>query len=129
MTPELLSLVEEAVDSLIKLEVALFFQGNPGATDTAEGVALRIYRKMEDVAPALSHLAHHEVLAETILGNGRYTVYSLTPDRKMRELLDELSRAYYYDVEDRVKISRLLVKRQQQRREGRETPGDGEARP
>ena len=120
MTPELRNFVEGAVNSLVKLETVLFFHNNPATADTAEGVALRIYRNIEDVGPAVRELAQEAVLVETTLGNGRYVVYSLGAEEEMQRLIAELSRAYYYNVQDRIEISRLIVELQRQRRSGRQ---------
>ena len=120
MTPELRSFVEGAVNSLVKLETVLFFHNNPATADTAEGVALRIYRNIEDVGPAVRELAEEAVLVETTLGSGRYVVYSLGAEEQTRRLIAELSRAYHYNVQDRMEISRLIVQLQRQRRSGRE---------
>ena len=98
-------------ESLVDIEVALFYEANPSTCDTPAGVALRMYREMEQVDAALRRLARAGVLAERVLGAGRYHLYELTGDVAVVALLVELSQAYHDDAEARREIIRSLVGR------------------
>jgi len=98
-------------EGLVDLEVALFYEANPSMCDTAAGVALRMYREVDQVEPSLRRLAAAGLLIESVLGGGRYRLYGLTDDVAVLVLLVELSRAYHYDAEARREIIRSLVSR------------------
>ncbi len=127
MKAELRELIRRCIDSRVKLDVALFYQANPATADTAEGVALRIYREVEEVRSGLAELTAAGLLTEVALGRGRYVIYSLTKDAALRQLLADLSWSYHYSAEDRREITHLIVERQRARRRAQdpEAPDDG----
>lgn len=87
MDPRLLQFLREKIDSFVKWDLIHFFQENPHTTDTADNIARYAGRSDEAIRKDLAELAAGGVLVETDLGD--MTVYSLTRDREIRELLDE----------------------------------------
>jgi len=104
-------LLKEAVDDLVKLEIALFFQRSPGYVDGAQAIAKRIYRDQVEVERSLQALAKTGLLERFELGSGRYVLYSLTQDPQSQQAVDLLSTAYHESEHDRLAIIRVLMQR------------------
>ncbi len=96
--------------NLIGLDVALFFQANPQTFDTAEGLALRTHRNVNEVREALDRLAACGVLEVHSRSGGRYKCYTLARKPAAWRLLCMLSEAYMDDLEARKEIVRLLIR-------------------
>lgn len=111
MEPKICQFVEEVANSLVRLEVLLFFAQNPSTTESAEGVAWRIYRDVEQIREAMAHLSAAGVLEAFELGQGRYRLYSLTEDPEMLRIVHQVAHYYYHDPEGRIQIVRRLVGR------------------
>jgi hypothetical protein len=54
-------------------ECMLFFQENPYAFETAEGLALRLGRKIEHLLPVLEHFVTTSILE--LISNGENPIY------------------------------------------------------
>jgi hypothetical protein len=87
MDPRLLKFLQSKVDSFVKWDLIRFFHDNPYTTDTAGNIARYTGRSAEAIRNDLAELAESAVLEETQLGD--MTVYSLTGDSEIRELLDK----------------------------------------
>ena len=108
--------VEETAQDLVGLDVALFFQSNPRAFDTASGIALRTHRAVEDIEPALGRMAEQGYLDVLTRGDGRYQVFALNPDPDVWRTLCRVSEAYHEDPQARREIVLMLVQRRLQQR-------------
>ena len=62
MDQRVTTFVQDIAQTLVGLDVALFYQANPRTFDTAAGIALRTHRSVEMVEPALERLAECEIL-------------------------------------------------------------------
>ncbi len=91
MDPRLLEFLRKTIDSFVKWDLIRFFHENPYTTDTAENIARYAGRTDEAIRKDLAELAESGVLEADKLGD--MTVYSLTGDPEMRELLDEFVEA------------------------------------
>lgn len=118
MKPAVREFVETTAQDLAGLEVALFYQANPRAFDTAAGIALRTHRSVEEVEPALERLSQHGILEVFPRGDGRYHCYALSPTREVWNLLCMVSEAYHEDPDARRDIIKLLIKRRMEQRAG-----------
>ena len=108
--------IESSAQTIVGLDVALFYQSNPNTFDTADGVALRTHRSVDEIRPAVERLAEAGVLERYERGDGRYTCYGLSSDLEVWHLLCLLSEAYIDDPETRKEIVRMLVRKQQESR-------------
>lgn len=91
MDPRLLEFLRTTIDSFVKWDLIRFFHENPYTTDTAQNIARYAGRTDEAIRKDLAELAESGVLEENQLGD--MTVYSLTGDREMRQLLEEFVEA------------------------------------
>ncbi|KKM10705.1 hypothetical protein SY88_13530 [Clostridiales bacterium PH28_bin88] len=57
----------------IKMEIALFFQANPGTWETARGIALRLGRQAEPIGEELERLVELGLLER--VGKGEQAVF------------------------------------------------------
>lgn len=114
--------VENTAQTLVGLDVALFFQANPRTFDTAAGVALRTHRDASAVEPVLARLAEHGILEVLTRGDGRYQCYALCTDPQVWNALCRVSEAYHDDPESRKQIVRLLVQRKVRERADHSPP-------
>lgn len=106
---ELRQFARRIADRNMCLVVALYFQANPDASDTPEGLARRIGADLYQVEEALSHLSRVNVLTCATLGAGAYAVYSLTKDPEVKRLLTRLSEAYHGNPQARTEIVRGIM--------------------
>ncbi|HEC33231.1 MAG TPA: hypothetical protein ENI37_00760 [Chloroflexi bacterium] len=91
MDPALLTFLTTKVNSFVKWDLILFFHENPHTTDTAENIARYLGRNVEATQAELAELAAERVLTENRLGT--MTVYSLTSDPEIRELIQRFGEA------------------------------------
>jgi hypothetical protein len=75
------------VTDLVAVDVITFFVRNPYAYDTVEGLAVRVGRRPEQVAPILETLVDADLL--TALDLGVYQVYEMTLDPGRRQTLQQ----------------------------------------
>ncbi|MBU0610600.1 MAG: hypothetical protein KKI08_22140 [Armatimonadetes bacterium] len=112
MDDRLKDFVENVAQTIVGLDVALFFQANPRTFDTAAGLALRTHRDVGEVGEVLERMAAHGILEGFSRGDGRYTCYALPKDTKVWNLLCMLSEAYLDHSDSRKEIVRILIRRQ-----------------
>jgi len=117
------SFIEETAQDLVGLDVALFYQANPRAFDTASGIALRPHRAVDEVEPALSRMSENGFLEVLSRGDGRYRVYALSPAPEVWRTLCRVSEAYHEDPDARREIILMLVQRRLQERMTGDAPG------
>lgn len=86
MDPRLLEFLQSKIDSFVKWDLIRFFHDNPYTTDTADNIARYTGRGVEAIRKDLAELAESAVLEESKLGD--MTVYSLTRDLEIREVLE-----------------------------------------
>jgi len=91
MDPRLLHFLRGKVDSFVKWDLIRFFHDNPYTTDTAENIARYAGRSARAIRNDLAELAESSVLEENNLGD--LTVYSLSRDPEIRELLERFVKA------------------------------------
>lgn len=115
--------VQRVAQTVVGLDVALFYQANPSTFDTPLGIALRTHRNVKEVLPALERLADHGVLERHTRGEGRFVCYALAKDTDIWALLCGLSEAYLDSPAERKEIIRLLVSLQQQQRQAESSEG------
>jgi len=80
-------LLNSICDSIIKIGIVVFFHHNPGALDTAEGLARWVGRNKEEVEKALLELSRTGVVEA--FGEGPSTIYSYTQDEEILNTIDE----------------------------------------
>jgi hypothetical protein len=105
-------IVEDVAQTIVGLDVALFFQGHPNVFDTAQGIALRMGRRPADVEEALKRLVHAGLLELYELGAGRYRCYALNRNPDVWDPLCRLSEMYLGDPVARGEIITILTSRQ-----------------
>lgn len=101
--------IDQVANSLVRLEVLLFFVQNPSTTESPEGIAWRTYREVEQIREAMEHLAQRGVLETVELPGGTYRLYALTENPKTLDTISRLADYYYNDAERRIEIVRRLV--------------------
>ena len=107
MDPRLLDFLQMKVNSFVKWDLVRFFHDNPHTTDTADNIARYAGRTVETISAELAELAQDGVLEENQLGD--MTVYSLAPDRQIRDLLEQFVRASD-DRQFRVKVIYHIIR-------------------
>ncbi len=127
MDQRVTTFVQDIAQTLVGLDVALFYQANPRTFDTAAGIALRTHRSVEMVEPALERLAECEILETFTRGDGRYQCYALSTDLEVWRLLCLVSEAYHDDPQSRKQIVRLLIERRLQERGNGATESEEES--
>lgn len=120
--------VETVAQTIVGLDVALFYQANPSTFDTAAGLALRTHRGVSDVKPALERLADHGILERHPRGEGKYVCYALARSAAAWDLLCRVSEAFHDDAQARKEIVKMLTALQVRARatSRRETADRGE---
>lgn len=113
MPPEIETFLKTAADTLLKLEVLLFYTRNPSTVDTVQGLAGRLYRDADQIETAVRSLAENKILQRYELGDGSYRLYTLTEDSACRELSRRLYDMYHDDPSARIEIIRRIMTWQQ----------------
>lgn len=114
--------VETTAQTIVGLDVALFYQANPNTFDTPAGIALRTHRDRSEVESALERLAERGVLERHSRGEGKYTCYSLVRNPDVWNLLCLMSEAYLDNPESRKEIVWMLVNAHRRQREQSGSP-------
>ncbi|HEX5689318.1 MAG TPA: hypothetical protein VFX76_04915 [Roseiflexaceae bacterium] len=102
--PTIQRLLEQAIDSSIKLQLLLMYYENPRYEGTAQQVAERIFRDIWSAREALRELAEDGILG--ISGAGE-PVYRYRPIAEFRESIFRLIQSYNEPLE-RDQIQRAL---------------------
>jgi hypothetical protein len=87
MPPELLSFLKTKVNSFVKWDMVRFFYENPNIADTVDNIARYAGRGIAVVEPELHEMVESGILTARQLN--QMTVYSLSPDERMRHLVSE----------------------------------------
>ena len=101
--------IQGSVQTIIGLDIVLFFQANPDTFDTPAGLALRLRRSVAQIEPVLVRLAGHGILEVHTRGDGQYQCYALVRSPQVWNLLCLLSEAYLDDPHTRKQIVHMLV--------------------
>jgi hypothetical protein len=109
MDEDLAAIMQRGIDSLVKLELLLFFDSNPDLVDTAQAIAARLARDMRDVKFALRALAASDLVNRFELGAGRYVLYSRVESHHTRASIRRLSEVYHGDEQGRIEIIKKLM--------------------
>jgi hypothetical protein len=91
MDPEMLDFLHDKVNSFVKWDLVRFFHDNPHAADTADSIARYTGRDVRTIADELVGLVTVGVLEQTELSG--QTIYMLTADQAMRDLISDFVRA------------------------------------
>ncbi len=102
-------LLEECIDSKVKLDLVLFFHDHPEIIDSAEAIAAWVARDVKAVEPALRLLSKAGLLDRFELGSGRYVLYAYAKSTRIRDTVARLSRIYHEDETERGVIVRRLM--------------------
>ncbi len=89
--PEMLDFLHDKVNSFVKWDLVRFFHDNPHAADTSDSNARYTGRDVRTIADELIGLVSAGVLEQTELSN--QTIYMLTADQTMRNLISDFVRA------------------------------------
>ncbi len=79
--------ISQLASDLSAVDLVTFLVQNPYTCDTAEGLAVRIGRKVAQIEPALEALAEAGFLNVTVMG--RLRVYDLTSDPRRQQTLQQ----------------------------------------
>src|SRR5262245_21348621 len=91
MDPTLLHFLHDKVNSFVKWDLVRFFHDNPHAADTAESIARYTGHDVRTIIGELAGLAEAGVLEQNELSG--QTIYMLTSDQAMRDLISDFVRA------------------------------------
>ncbi len=109
MDNELNLLLGRAIDSLAKLMLLFYLDGNRDEVLSPEAVAGRVGRRPEPVAQALKELAEAGLVKRFAVGTGRILLYSASEDAHVQSLIEALRARYEQDEESRAEIVRRVV--------------------
>ena len=79
--------ISQLVSDLAGVDLVTFLVQNPYTCDTAEGLAVRIGRKVAQIEPVLKALTEAGFLNVTVMGSLR--AYDLTSDPRRRQTLQQ----------------------------------------
>ena|SRR5437016_3786273 len=84
------SIIETLFSSEVKVELPLLFHGNPGITDTIDGIALRIGKNGHEVKPDMDDFVNLGIVKKRTLGKDR-EIFQLdrVGDKTMQKALDK----------------------------------------
>lgn len=80
-------LLNSICNSIIKIGLVIFFHQNPGALDTAEGLARWVGKKETEVKKAMDELAKTGIIE--VFGEGPSAIYSYTQDEVLLKAIDK----------------------------------------
>src|SRR5690349_19270163 len=89
--PVMLDFLHEKVNSFVKWDLVRFFHDNPHAADNADNIARYTGRDVRTIAGELVGLVEVGVLEQNELSG--QTIYMLTSDQPMRDLISDFVRA------------------------------------
>ena len=102
--------ISRIAHDLVGLDLALFFQADPGTFDTAAGLSLHLHHRAEEIQHALDRLVAAGLLESTTRGEPAYQVYGLPGDPAVWNLLCDVAGAYLDSPDGRKEIVRMLVR-------------------
>jgi hypothetical protein len=89
--PVMLDFLHEKVNSFVKWDLVRFFHDNPHAADNADNIARYTGRDVRTIAGELVGLVEVGVLEQNELSG--QTIYMLTSEQAMRDLISDFVRA------------------------------------
>jgi hypothetical protein len=89
--PVMLDFLHEKVNSFVKWDLVRFFHDNPHAADSADNIARYTGRDVRTIAGELVGLVEVGVLEQNELSG--QTIYMLTSEQAMRDLISDFVRA------------------------------------
>jgi len=97
MSITLETFINKIANTLDKIEILNFFNENPGAIDSAEGIGQWISKKKEDILQDLDELVDDGVLVRESSGN--LSLYRYSPPKQIRNLISDLlsTKKFYED--------------------------------
>ncbi|UCC68053.1 MAG: hypothetical protein JSV79_13245 [Armatimonadota bacterium] len=112
MESELDLLLGTAINSLVKLEAALFLHSRPGSALAPHDISVHLRRPVSEVTAALDELSQSQLIERFPFGTGRHVVYGPTEDSHVGALLDLLYERYNGDSESRSRVVRQTLRAQ-----------------
>jgi hypothetical protein len=91
LDPQMVSFLQNKVNTFVKWDLIRFFHDNPHAADTAENIARFTGRDILAITDELAELVESNVLIGQMV-SGR-AIYRLADDRQMREIVNNFVRA------------------------------------
>lgn len=91
--PMVQELLEQAIDSPVKLHLFIMFYENPRMEATARAIADRVCRDMWSVSQALSEMSHDGIMLISAVSNGE-PVYRYDPVQERLESIERLVSRY-----------------------------------
>jgi predicted transcriptional regulator len=104
-------LLEEILDSLLKLDLLVFFQRNPDTLDNPAGIALWVGHDEASVARELAALAQAGLIEAH--GVGPDAIYTRTNNPRTVQKLDEFMEAVYSKRDCRLRLIAEIIKREE----------------
>ena len=109
MESELDLLLGTAIDSLIKLEILLYFGARPGIVRRPQEVSTELRRTVPEVQGGLEELAQAGLVDRFSIGTGRYVLYGPAEDEHVHGLISLLCERYNRDAQSRSQLVRSAV--------------------
>jgi len=91
LDPQMVSFLQNKVNTFVKWDLIRFFHDNPHTADTAENIARFTGRDILAITDELAQLVEANVLIGQMV-SGR-AIYRLADDRQMREMVNNFVRA------------------------------------
>ena len=91
LDPQMVSFLQNKVNTFVKWDLIRFFHDNPHTADTAENIARFTGRDILAITHELAQLVEANVLIGQMV-SGR-AIYRLADDRQMREMVNNFVRA------------------------------------
>jgi hypothetical protein len=108
MDPYLFDFLKVGVNSFIKWDLIRFFHENSSAADTVENIARYAGRAPSDIERELAELVQVDILERGSVGE--LSVYSLSDDQAMRDLIEQFVLACS-DRRFRIKVIYHIINR------------------
>ncbi len=110
MDNELDLLLGTAIDSLVKLDILLFFHARPNAVSRPEEVARKVGRSETEVSQALDNLSEAGLVERFVLGSGRHAVYGPSDEDRVRGIVEAIKERYDRDPNSRSGLVRDILR-------------------
>lgn len=106
-------MLDEILDSVVKLELLLFFHSNPAAMDSAEGLSIWLGRDAERIRQAADELVEATILDRW--GEGENAIYCYTSNPQVRSMISDFVDSELTSKEKRDMLFRELLQREASR--------------
>ena len=104
-------LLEEILDSLLKLDLLVFFQRNPDTLDSPAGIALWVGHDQDAVTRELAELAQVGLLEAH--GAEPEVIYTRASHPGLAQRLDQFMETVYAKRDSRLKLIAEIIKREE----------------